>query len=245
MFIMSSSVLNSSLKCYRFRAQNDTQIQLVEVTLGNFASSDAPVSSWITSKQTVALHSSSGAIHTVIPGEVKRLRGGDQVRVVVGIVNEDGVTPGTEIDGVQVVINGSPLADQWRIVAGIPDYFVGDESLQTHESPEWFDGAKFGLFVHWGVCVCELFNNFKILMISYLQVSTLSQLGRFLARSMLNGIGTGSTTQLMLPRLFGFITKKFMGRTFFMMTFSLTLPHLFSMQTSLCNLLRTLGPNTM
>ncbi|KAK7462834.1 hypothetical protein VKT23_007411 [Stygiomarasmius scandens] len=135
----------------KFRAQNDTQIQLVEVTLGNFASSDAPVSSWITSKQTIALHSSSGAIHTVIPGEVKRLRGGDQVRVVVGIVNEDGVKPGTEIDDVQVVINGSPLANQWRIVAGIPDYFVGDESLQTHESPEWFDGAKFGLFVHWGI----------------------------------------------------------------------------------------------
>ncbi|THV04706.1 glycoside hydrolase [Dendrothele bispora CBS 962.96] len=135
----------------KFRTQNNTQIQLIEVTLNNFASSDDVTSSWITSKQTVVLHSSSGAIHTVIPGEVNRLRGGDQVRVIVGIVNEDGVEAGTEIDDVQVVINGSPLGGNWEIVAGIPDYLVGDESLKTHESPEWFDGAKFGLFVHWGI----------------------------------------------------------------------------------------------
>lgn len=37
------------------------------------------------------------------------------------------------------------------ITAGIPPYMDDDASLRTHETPEWFDGAKFGLFIHWGV----------------------------------------------------------------------------------------------
>ena len=31
-------------------------------------------------------------------------------------------------------------------------YEPTDESLRTHTIPQWFDGAKFGLMVHWGPC---------------------------------------------------------------------------------------------
>lgn len=146
---------------------NETQIQLMEITLNNFASSTSDPSFWITQPTTFTL--SSAFIHTVIPGTVQRLRGGDQVRVVIGVLNMNNVTVGTEVDDVVVLVDGEQVGGTWSVTAGIPEYVGGDESLMTHESPEWFDGAKvipcrslsirlgpdcfeiqFGLFVHWG-----------------------------------------------------------------------------------------------
>ncbi|KAJ7598895.1 glycoside hydrolase [Mycena floridula] len=133
----------------KFRIHEGAQAQLIEVTINNLASSIASVSSWITSPQTITI--SSKYVQTIIPGSFKRLRGGDQVRIIIGVLNNRGVSPGTIASDARIVINGSPLAAKWSIIAGIPDYIVGDESLSTHESAEWFDGAKFGIFVHWGI----------------------------------------------------------------------------------------------
>lgn len=88
----------------------------------------------------------------MIPGKVRRLRGGDQVRVVVGVVNHAGVPAGSSVSDARVLINGIVVGAAWNVTAGIPDFHVGDDSLQTHESAEWFDNAKFGIFVHWGTC---------------------------------------------------------------------------------------------
>ncbi|EIM89284.1 glycoside hydrolase [Stereum hirsutum FP-91666 SS1] len=133
----------------KFRTLNETQVQLMEITLNNFAPSTADPSSWITKPTTFTLSSSS--IRTVLPGTVQRLRGGDQVRVIVGVLNTNNVTAGTLVDDVVVLVDGKQVGGKWSVTAGIPDYVEGDESLMTHESPEWFDGAKFGLFVHWGI----------------------------------------------------------------------------------------------
>ncbi|KAK1221554.1 hypothetical protein PQX77_015673 [Marasmius sp. AFHP31] len=134
----------------------ETQIQLIEITLSNLAISDesSDTSTWLTNPIEISLASDS--VQTVVPATLNRLRGGDQVRVVVGVVNNPGVEPGTQADGAQILIrpsNGSEwktFEGVWNITAGIPEYFIGDESLRTHESAEWFDGVKFGLFVHWG-----------------------------------------------------------------------------------------------
>jgi alpha-L-fucosidase len=40
---------------------------------------------------------------------------------------------------------------QVRFTLGVADYQATDASLGGHESPYWFDDAKFGIFVHWGV----------------------------------------------------------------------------------------------
>lgn len=39
---------------------------------------------------------------------------------------------------VEAVINAGPYADTWQ-------------SLQEHQTPQWFMKAKFGIFIHWGV----------------------------------------------------------------------------------------------
>lgn len=33
----------------------------------------------------------------------------------------------------------------------MPDYEPTKESLATHPVPEWFENAKFGIFIHWGL----------------------------------------------------------------------------------------------
>ncbi len=127
---------------------DDKQIQLLEITLNNFAASTAGVEAWITHDMCIV--AASDALDTVIPGSVRRLRGGDQIHILVGVANNDGVEPGTPISDVQILTDGRPVGKEWDVIAGIPDFCTGDDSLMTHESAEWFDNAKFGLFVHWG-----------------------------------------------------------------------------------------------
>ena len=74
----------------------------------------------------------------------------------MGVQNAEGVDDGTTVHA-EVLIRDEEgrtvsRSDGWKVAAGIPPFVAGDASLKTHESPEWFDGAKFGLFVHWGTC---------------------------------------------------------------------------------------------
>ncbi|KAL1664162.1 glycoside hydrolase [Schizophyllum commune] len=188
---------------FRTLPSSSTQAQLIELTLANLAISTAGPDAWLTSPLTLSLESDD--IETVLPATIVRLRGGDQAKVVVGVVNKEGVEAGAK-GRVRVVATGGGVATpgvvaatpgevaataggvadgdgrkderaafardekvladaratrdervalasdrEWDIVAGIPDYYVGDDSLSTHESAEWFDDAKFGLFVHWGI----------------------------------------------------------------------------------------------
>ncbi|ESK89470.1 glycoside hydrolase family 29 protein [Moniliophthora roreri MCA 2997] len=138
-----------------FRTVNESEVQLVEITLNNLALSanSSDTSNWLT--KPVELSLCSHSVDTLIPGKVNRLRGGDQVRVLVGIINKEGVEAGTIVSGVKVKVTSQGEDEMldaiWTITAGIPDYYVGDDSLRTHESTEWFNGAKFGIFVHWGI----------------------------------------------------------------------------------------------
>ncbi|KAH8921397.1 glycoside hydrolase family 29 protein [Atractiella rhizophila] len=132
----------------KFRLHGKEKAQLVELTITNLAPSNNSADRWIVNPTSFTL--SHPNIKTVIPGSLKRLRGGDQVRVIVGIVS-NGVKAGKTLDGVTILANEKKISKNWKITAGIPDYYVGDDSLKTHESAEWFDSAKFGLFVHWGI----------------------------------------------------------------------------------------------
>ncbi|KAL1715311.1 glycoside hydrolase [Schizophyllum commune] len=137
---------------FRTLPSSSTQAQLIELTLANLAPSSAGPNAWLTSPLTLSLESDD--VETVLPATIVRLRGGDQAKVVVGVVNKKGVEVGAKGRVRVVATRGNEKREEhreWDIVAGIPDYYVGDESLSTHESAEWFDDAKFGLFVHWGI----------------------------------------------------------------------------------------------
>ncbi|WP_405969295.1 alpha-L-fucosidase [Streptomyces sp. NBC_00988] len=88
---------------------------------------------------------------TVEAARVQRLDPGEQARVRVGI--RSGVTPGTVRDGtVTVTGRGSQVAvARKQLTLGVSDYGPTETSLAGHQAPYWFQGAKFGIFIHWGV----------------------------------------------------------------------------------------------
>ncbi|MFE9444663.1 alpha-L-fucosidase [Streptomyces sp. NPDC006602] len=90
---------------------------------------------------------------TVEPARVRRLDPGEQSRVRVGIRNRTGTAPGTTQDGtVTVSGRGAQVASRKnKLTLGVADYQPTDASLTGHQAPYWFQGAKFGIFIHWGV----------------------------------------------------------------------------------------------
>ena len=98
---------------------------------------------------TVALQVPGG--RTVRPATIRSLAPGEQTTVRIGIDSD--VAPGTAATGRFVVADGRrTLATQRApVTLGVPDYQPTDTSLATHQAPYWFDDAKFGIFIHWGV----------------------------------------------------------------------------------------------
>ena len=98
---------------------------------------------------SVAVHVSGG--RTVLPAEVRNLAPGEQARLRIGI--DSTVAPGTPATGQIVATDaaGTLAAQQAALTLGVPDYQPTDASLSTHQAPYWFDDAKFGIFIHWGV----------------------------------------------------------------------------------------------
>ncbi|MGJ5756457.1 alpha-L-fucosidase [Streptomyces puniciscabiei] len=90
---------------------------------------------------------------TVEPARIRRLDPGEQTRVRIGIRNRTGTAPGTRQDGtVTVVGRGAQAASaRSRLTLGVADYQPTGSSLSGHQAPYWFQGAKFGIFIHWGV----------------------------------------------------------------------------------------------
>ncbi|MGW5459011.1 alpha-L-fucosidase [Streptomyces sp. NPDC003996] len=90
---------------------------------------------------------------TVQPARIRRLDPGEQARVRIGIRNRTGTAPGTRRDGtVTVTGRGTEAAAvSGTFTLGTADYAPTEDSLFAHQAPYWFQGAKFGVFIHWGV----------------------------------------------------------------------------------------------
>uniref|UniRef100_A0AAU2UY42 alpha-L-fucosidase n=1 Tax=Streptomyces sp. NBC_00003 TaxID=2903608 RepID=A0AAU2UY42_9ACTN len=90
---------------------------------------------------------------TVEAARIPRLAPGEQARVRVGIRPGAGTTPGTVRPG-RVVARGrggEAASVARQLALGVPDFTPTDGSLSSHQAPYWFQDAKFGIFIHWGV----------------------------------------------------------------------------------------------
>jgi len=118
-------------------------IQVMEVTINNlplvFASS-----TWLTGEHTLEINSPS--LKTVYAGRLNRLRAGDQARVKVGVINDNGAVRGSTAMASAVLKDskGNIIAQsgEFTVTAGIPEYNSTLESLATHEAPKWFEDSK-------------------------------------------------------------------------------------------------------
>lgn len=120
-------------------------IQAVEATVVNLGDE------WITAADAVTVSADVFGARTVRPAAVRRLGPGEEARVRIGIVR-NGAPVDTIVNG-KVVAQGKRLRVEQpvRFTLGVADYAPTDASLGGHESPYWFDDAKFGIFIHWGV----------------------------------------------------------------------------------------------
>jgi alpha-L-fucosidase len=118
----------------------------VEVLVSNVGSS------WILANNTINVTVESSGLETVQAGQIKRIRSGDQVMVEVGVVNKPGVKPGSSGNATVHAANDHfETTYTMNATYGIGEYQPTYESIYTHESPSWYNNAKYGIFIHWGV----------------------------------------------------------------------------------------------
>ncbi|KAK7057925.1 glycoside hydrolase family 29 protein [Favolaschia claudopus] len=142
----------------RWDMVDGARAQAVQVTLANTLPSaafgNASTSSIsITSPHTVEIV--SPGFKTLQRGVVNRLVPGDQARVDVFVLNEacmvnESTTTATVVvrdaRGRVVLSSGG-----WAVTPLVEKWTSEKEVLERHETPTWWNGAKFGIFIHWGV----------------------------------------------------------------------------------------------
>src|ERR1700753_287771 len=83
-------------------------------------------------------------------GTINRLKPGDRVRVHVGVVNKAGTDPGSAGTATAEITGSSANASySFNATFGIAPYEADYASIYSHETPPWYNGAKYGIFIHW------------------------------------------------------------------------------------------------
>ncbi|KAJ7358164.1 glycoside hydrolase family 29 protein [Mycena albidolilacea] len=152
----------------RFTTRWDTvrgaRAQAVEVTLANMLPSAAFSSLTSTSTENTSAALAITTPHTIeligpglttlSRGVVQRLVPGDQARVDVLVANTNANSAGGGTATVvvrdargQVVLSSAG----WAMAPLVESWTAEKEVLERHETPTWWNGAKFGIFIHWGV----------------------------------------------------------------------------------------------
>lgn len=152
--IFALSLVPASSSGLRVQYARSTQLwvegtnktQIIEVTINN----DGP--NWVMANNSVKVSVSAAGLKTVSPAVINRLRPGDQTIVQVGVINAEGVAEGTTGQAtVNIAGHGFQTVYTFNATYGIVPYQPTFESVYSHESPNWYNDAKFGIFIHWGV----------------------------------------------------------------------------------------------
>ncbi|KAI1385197.1 glycoside hydrolase family 29 protein [Hypoxylon trugodes] len=115
----------------------DSGAQAVEITINN-AGSECVAGDGLT------FSISGDGLETIDDGHLKRLCPGDQKIVTVGVETSSNGT-----------VNASVIINKWSvefegIQFGLTEWTTDLDNIARHESPDWFNKAKYGIFIHWG-----------------------------------------------------------------------------------------------
>jgi alpha-L-fucosidase len=121
--------------------------QVVEATVVNAGSA------WITPQQPAAVTVAGPGIASADETTIDALGPGEQTRVEIDIHREAAMPAGTVVQGTVTASLSGGVGDseQTALTLGVPTYAATVASLSAHQSPDWYDGAKFGIFIHWGL----------------------------------------------------------------------------------------------
>ncbi|KAF7349208.1 Glycoside hydrolase [Mycena sanguinolenta] len=133
----------------RWQDINGVRAQAVEVTLANLLpGSTLSQNTSITTPHTVELVGSG--VQTVSAGVINRLVPADQARVDVFVTGA--TTNGNAV--VQIRDSTGEIvatSEEFPTSPLVENYTPDTDSLSMHETPSWWNAAKYGIFIHWGV----------------------------------------------------------------------------------------------
>jgi alpha-L-fucosidase len=121
--------------------------QIVEATVVNAGSE------LITPQHPAAVTVEGPGIALSDRAAITALGPGEQTPVEIDIHAAPSVPAGTVVKGAlrAAVAGGLGDTEETRLTLGVPAYAPTVASLSTHTAPDWYDGAKFGIFIHWGL----------------------------------------------------------------------------------------------
>ncbi|KAK7735263.1 hypothetical protein SLS53_007653 [Cytospora paraplurivora] len=114
--------------------------QVVEITLNN-------VGDECLSGKGLKVSLNALGVATAEAASIRRLCPGDQRRVNVGVT---GTANGTTVAVTLAGASSNRTFSFSGVDIGLEAFTSDLSSIAKHESPDWFDGAKYGIMIHWG-----------------------------------------------------------------------------------------------
>lgn len=143
-------ISNAALTSKWFEGSN--YVQVIEMTVTNNHTHNS-----LTLADTLTITATSSSFDLVNTGTLTRLHPGQSAVVQIGVKNKAEVAAGTTCNGVITATWGSAYGASISSTAnvsgscGFGNYTADVKSLSHHSSPDWFNEAKFGIFIHWGI----------------------------------------------------------------------------------------------
>ena len=108
---------------------------------------------------------SSDDVDLVKPGTLTRLAPGQVAVVQVGVKNKAGVARGVTCSATLTATWGARHGTTQKTSStisgkcGFGNYTAVASDIAWHSSPDWYNDAKFGIFIHWGVYSAPAYGN--------------------------------------------------------------------------------------
>ncbi|KAG1828517.1 glycoside hydrolase family 29 protein [Suillus variegatus] len=134
----------------RWEDINGQRAQAVAITLANLLPGSYATSPNTSINSRYEISVTGEGVSTVTPGLVYRLVPADQARVDVFILN-DGGTGNATVTIKNEFGNVIGTSVGWPIVPLRTEWTADADVLATHETPTWWNQAKYGIFIHWGI----------------------------------------------------------------------------------------------
>lgn len=136
--------------------EGSDKVQIIEMILTNHDTAES-----FTKAEDLTITASSSYFDLVKPARITRLTAGQQVVAQIGIKNKEGFAPGDSCSGTIIAnwVGGRTTSKNITGSCGFGDYTATKASLNKHWTPDWYNNAKFGIFIHWGVYSVPAFGN--------------------------------------------------------------------------------------
>ena len=124
-----------------------TSTQIVQVTVQNTGTA------WVSPAHPAIMKVIATGVTTVTQGLITELGPGEETNVEIGIQHTSSIANGTREAGSVTgqISGGQSITYNLTLTVGVPAYSATNASLTQHQSPDWYNNAKFGIFIHWGV----------------------------------------------------------------------------------------------